>query len=247
MSNDVVIVTGGTRGIGAAIARQAAAEGYGLCLTYARDDEAAERLEDELRRAGHACALWRGGVEHPDGATGVFDLAEARLGPVTALVNNAGITGPIGRFEDVTPETFRRVLDVNVLGSMLMAQEALRRWRRRGTAGRIVNVSSIAATLGAPGEYIHYAASKAAVEALTVGLAKEVAASGIRVNAVAPGTAFTDIHAAAGEPDRPARVASRVPMGRIGQPEEIAEAVLWLLSSRASYVTGAVVRVAGGL
>lgn len=247
MSSDVVIVTGGTRGIGAAIARQAAGEGYGVCLTYVRDDGAALRLQDELRRDGRACVTWRGEAEDPSSAAEVLDLAEAQLGPVTALVNNAGVTGPIGLFENASPETFRRVLEVNVLGTMLMTQEVLRRWRQRGTAGRIVNISSIAATLGAAGEYVHYAASKAAVEALTIGLAKEVAPSGIRVNAVAPGTAYTDIHAAAGEPDRPARVVSRVPMGRIGQPEEIAEAVLWLLSPKASYVTGAVVRVSGGL
>lgn len=150
-----MIITGGTRGIGAATARRAAAEGYAVCPTYVQDDEAAARLGDELRRSGHACALWRGGVEEPGSAAAVFDAAEAQLGPVTAPVNNAGITGPIGLFEKARPETFRRVLEVNVLGTMLMAQEALTRWRQRGTSGRIVSISSIAATLGAPGEHVH--------------------------------------------------------------------------------------------
>ncbi len=169
------------------------------------------------------------------------------LGPPTAVVNNAGITGRIGNFATLPLEVLRRTIDVNLLGTMLVAQEAVRRWQAAGIAGRLVNISSIAATLGAPGEYVHYAATKAAVDALTVGLGKEVASSGIRVNAVAPGTAFTDIHAAGGDPDRPARVASRVPMGRIAQPQEIAHAVLWLLSDEASYLTATVVRVSGGV
>lgn len=166
-------------------------------------------------------------------------------------MNNAGVTGPIGSFRDLDYAVLRRVLDVNVVGTMLCAQEAIRRWERRGIAsvpkGAIVNISSIAATLGAPNEYIHYAASKGAVESFTIGLAKELAPSGIRVNAVSPGTVFTDIHASAGEPNRPARVVSRVPMGRIGEPDEIANAVLWLLSEEASYVTGSNLRVSGGL
>lgn len=247
MGKDVVIITGGGRGIGAAIARKAADSGYGVCVTYARDDAAAAALLAELEQRGAACTTFRADVADPESAPRVFDHAEAQLGPVTALVNNAGITGRIGAFTEASVETLRRTLDTNVLGAMLMAQEAVRRWQRAGVPGRLVNVSSIAATLGAPGEYVHYAASKAAVEALTVGLAKEVAASGVRVNAVAPGTVYTDIHASAGEPDRPARVVSRVPMQRIGEPEEIAHAVLWLLSSEASYVTGAVLRVSGGL
>jgi NAD(P)-dependent dehydrogenase (short-subunit alcohol dehydrogenase family) len=162
-------------------------------------------------------------------------------------VNNAGVTGRIGPFRETDPATLRRVIDVNVIGTMLCAREALARWAERGTAGVMVNIPSIAATLGSPGEYVHYAASKGTIDAFTVGLARESAPMGVRVNAVAPGTVFTDIHAAAGEPDRPARVVSRVPMGRIGEPDEIANAVLWLLSPRLSYVTGAILRVAGGL
>ena len=243
-ANDVLLVTGGSRGIGAAIVRKAVARGARVCFSYARDRAAADELVREL---GGGVMAVQGDVADAAFAAECFDRAEASLGIVTALVNNAGVTGPIGRFKDVTHATMRRTYDVNVLGTMLTAQEAIRRWERAGIAGRIVNVSSIASTLGAPNEYVHYAASKAAVEAFTIGLAKEVAASGVRVNAVAPGTAFTGIHAAAGEPDRPARVVARVPIGRIAAPDEIANAVLWLLSSEASYVTGAVLRVSGGL
>lgn len=243
----VLIVTGGGRGIGAAIVRLAARDGYAVCFNYTRDETAARTLLRELLDQGLRAQVVRGDIADPDTARRLFDQAESDLGAVTGLVNNAGVTGHIGAFRDVDLATLRRVLDVNVLGTMLCAQEAVRRWEARGTPGRMVNISSIAATLGAPHEYVHYAATKAAVETFTVGLAREVAAGGIRVNAVSPGTAFTDIHATAGEPDRPARVVSRVPMGRIGEPDEIAEAVLWLLSDKASYVTGAVLRVAGGL
>jgi NAD(P)-dependent dehydrogenase (short-subunit alcohol dehydrogenase family) len=210
---------------------------------YARDEGAAARLAAELP----GVVPVRADVADPAAVRALFDAAEAALGPVTALVNNAGVTGPLGRFRDTSVATVRQVLDVNVVGTMVCAQEALRRWEERGAAGRIVNVSSVAAALGAPGEYVHYAASKAAVEAFTLGLAREVAAQGVRVNAVAPGTVHTDIHAAAGDPDRPARVVARVPMGRIGEPAEIAAAVLWLLSDEASYVTGAVLRASGGV
>ena len=245
--NDVLIVTGGSRGIGAAIVRKALDRGYRVCLGYVSRRSAAEALVDELGGLERGVIAVAGDVADPAFAAECFDSAEASLGPVTALVNNAGVTGPIGRFTDATGATLRRTVDVNLLGTLFMAQEAVRRWERAGTPGRIVNVSSVASTLGAPHEYVHYAATKAAVEAFTIGLAKEVAASGMRVNAVAPGTAYTDIHAAAGEPDRPARIVGRVPIGRIAEPEEIANAVLWLLSPEASYVTGAVLRVAGGL
>jgi NAD(P)-dependent dehydrogenase (short-subunit alcohol dehydrogenase family) len=239
----VLVVTGGSRGIGAAITRAAVTHGYAVCIGYARDDGAADRLRAELP----GVVPMRADVADPDDVRTLFDAAEAAFGPVTALVNNAGVTGPLGRFRDASVATLRRVLDVNVVGTMLCAQEAVRRWEGRGTAGRMVNVSSRAATLGSPGEYVHYAASKAAVEAFTLGLAKEVAGQGIRVNGVAPGMIHTDIHAAAGDPGRLERVVGRVPMGRIGEPDEIAAAALWLLSDEASYVTGAVLRVGGGL
>ncbi|HEV7372035.1 SDR family oxidoreductase [Arenibaculum sp.] len=247
----VLVVTGGGRGIGAAIVRRAAELGHGVCFSYASDEASAARLVEDVARlgapsGGRAVAV-RGDVGDPEVARHLFDEAERALGPVTGLVNNAGITGPIGPFRALDHAVMRRVLDVNVLGTMLCAQEAVRRWEARGATGAIVNVSSIAATLGAPNEYVHYAATKGAVESFTIGLAKELAPTGTRVNAVSPGTVYTGIHASAGEPDRPARVVSRVPMGRIGEPDEIAGAVLWLLSDEASYVTGAVLRVSGGL
>lgn len=246
MNDDVLIVTGGGRGIGAAIARAAARKGYKLCLTYASRAAEADALAEELEAGGAEALIVQGWVEDPDFAAKAFDAA-ASLGPVTALVNNAGATGQIGLLADTPGDAMAQVLGVNLLGPMLLSREAVRRWRESGVKGSIVNISSIAATLGAPGEYVPYAAAKAGVEALTIGLAKEVAAAGIRVNAVAPGTVKTEIHAAAGEPDRPARVAARIPMGRAGEPEEIAAAVLFLLSDEASYITGAVLPVTGGL
>jgi NAD(P)-dependent dehydrogenase (short-subunit alcohol dehydrogenase family) len=243
----VLIVTGGGRGIGAAVVRLAVQKGYAVCFSYAQNSDAAQHLARELKSEGHQVIAVRGDVADPDAVCNLFEQAENKLGQVAALVNNAGITGRIGLFQDAELATLRRVLDVNVLGTMLCAQEAIRRWNERGTIGRMVNISSIAATLGAANEYVHYAATKAAVEAFTVGLARELAATGTRINAVSPGTVYTDIHATAGEPDRPKRVVSRIPMARIGEAEEIANAVLWLLSDEASYITGTVLRVSGGL
>ena len=242
-----LLVTGGSRGIGAAIVRQAAKRGYDVCFSYLRDQAAAGHLIEELSASGSRVRAFRGDVAEPDFATRFFDEGQDAFGPPEALVNNAGVTGPIGAFREASTETLRRTVDTNLVGTMLLAQEAVRRWEAADIGGRMVNISSIASTLGAPNEYVHYAATKAAVEALTIGLGKEVAAKGIRVNAVAPGTAYTGIHAAAGEPDRPARVVARVPMARIGEPDEIASAVLWLLSDEASYVTATVLRVSGGL
>lgn len=245
--SDVLIVTGGSRGIGARVVRAAAQSGYAVLFTYRQDRAAADGLVAALAGEGAAIGCLQGDVADPDFAGRAFDRAERSFGPVTALVNNAGVTGKLGRFAEAELATLRTTLDVNVLGTMLFAREAVRRWERGGIPGRMVNVSSIAATLGAPHEYVHYAASKAAVDAFTTGLGKEVASLGIRVNSVAPGTAYTDIHAAAGEPGRPARVLSRVPMARIAEPEEIAASILWLLSPAASYVTATTLRVAGGL
>jgi NAD(P)-dependent dehydrogenase (short-subunit alcohol dehydrogenase family) len=244
--DDVLLVTGGSRGIGAAIVRMAFHRGFRVCFTYREDAQAARSLLEELSATGSSVHAIQGDVADPSFAAACFDETTTTLGAVTSLVNNAGITGRIGQFADIPVDILRRTIDVNFFGTMLMAQEAVRRWLASGTPGRMVNISSIAATLGAPGEYIHYAASKAAVDAFTVGLGKEVASSGIRINAVAPGTALTGIHAAGGDPDRPARVAPRIPMGRVAQPDEIANAVLWLLSDEASYVNATVVRVSGG-
>lgn len=247
MARDVVIVTGGSRGIGAAVCRAAARDGYDVCLSFAENAAAADAVCADVAAAGGRATAVQGDVADPTFAARLFDACAERLGPASALVNNAGITGGIGPFRATTVETMRRVLDVNLLGTMMCAQEAVRRWLANGTRGRIVNLSSIAATVGAPNEYVPYAATKAGVETFTVGLAKEVATAGIRVVAVAPGVIYTDIHAASGEPDRPARVVSRVPMARVGEPEEIAEAIVWLMSEKASSVTGTVLRVSGGV
>lgn len=242
-----LLVTGGSRGIGAAVVRLAANKGIPVCFSFLRDTEAAAALVNDLDRSGAHVRALQGDVAEIGFARRFFDFAQDVFGPATMLVNNAGVTGPIGPFKDTSVETLRRTVDTNLMAPMLLAQEAIRRWESSSIPGRMVNISSIASTLGAPNEYVHYAATKAAIEAMTIGLGKEVAAKGIRINAVAPGTAYTDIHAAAGEPDRPARVVSRVPMGRIGAPDEIASAVLWLLSDEASYVTATVLRVSGGL
>lgn len=244
-----VVVTGGGRGIGAATARRLAQAGHAVCVNFRTDAAAAETLVQAIRAdGGSACAIQADTANAADVAR-MFDEAEAALGPLHALVNNAGITGPLGRFVDLDVAALRRVVEVNLIGTLLCAQEAVRRFARYPTApGRsIVNISSVAASTGSPGEYVHYAATKGAVESFTVGLARELAAEGIRVNAVAPGTVQTGIHAAAGDPERPARIAPRVPMRRVGAPEEVAEAVLWLVSDAASYTTGAVLRVTGGL
>jgi NAD(P)-dependent dehydrogenase (short-subunit alcohol dehydrogenase family) len=242
-----VLVTGGSRGIGEQVVRKAAAAGHPVAYTYARRALKAGALAAELRTEGRSVVAIRADVADPSTAEPVLDQAEAELGPVGHLVNNAGVTSPLGRLVDTTDEELRRVLEVNVLGTMAMARAAVRRWEATGTAGTIVNLSSVAATSGSPGEYVHYAASKAAVDGFTVGLAKEVAASGIRVNAVQAGTTRTGIHTASGDPGRPERVGALTPLGRAAEPDEIAEVVLWLMSPQASYVTGAVVRASGGL
>lgn len=246
-TQDVVIVTGGSRGIGAAIVRRAVACGYDVCFSYRDNEAAATELIGTLAESGRRIVAVRGDIGDPDFPARLFAEALERVGEPTALVNNAGITGRIGRFADLPLPVLRRTLDVNLIGAMLLSQCAIRHWEQRTIAGRIVNISSIASTLGAPSEYVHYAASKAAIEAFSVGLAREVGNLGIRVNALAPGTTLTDIHAEGGDPDRPQRVASRIPLGRPAEPDEIAAAVLWLLSDEASYMTGSVMRVGGGL
>ncbi|WFE20308.1 SDR family oxidoreductase [Solwaraspora sp. WMMD937] len=239
----VTVVTGGSRGIGAATVRRLAAAGHDLVIGYRTDVGAAEAVRDDIEALGRRAVTVAVDTTDPDTVTALFDTA-AELGPVTGLVNNAGVTSRIGPFVDLTVDDLRRVVDVNLVGYVLCAQQAA---RRMSAGSAIVNVSSAAATLGSPGEYVHYAAVKAATDTLTVGLAKELGPCGIRVNGVAPGTVWTDIHALSGEPDRPARVAPTVPLRRAGRPEEIAGAVAWLLSDEASYTTGTVIRVAGGL
>ncbi|MEW1634093.1 glucose 1-dehydrogenase [Streptomyces sp. NPDC093801] len=241
----VTVVTGGSRGIGAAACVRLAAEGHDLVLGYARDEEAAEAVAERVRAAGARCVAVRGDTSREQDVERLFDVAGAELGPVTGLVNNAGVTGPLGRLAEARTEDLRRVVEVNLLGYLLCCRRAARDMARTG-GGAIVNVSSAAATLGSPGEYVHYAAAKAAVDALTTGLSKELGPDRIRVNCVAPGVIETDMHAAMGDPDRPARAAATIPLGRPGQPEEVAGAIAWLLSQDASYTTGAVLRVSGG-
>ncbi|NLU78661.1 SDR family oxidoreductase [Micromonospora sp. HNM0581] len=239
----VTVITGGSRGIGAATARRLARTGQHITLGYRRDHTAADTVVADLRAIGVRAIAVPADTRDPDQVAALFDAA-TELGTLTGLVNNAGITSPIGPFTELDPDDLRRVVDVNLIGYVLCAQQAARRMTE-GAA--IVNLSSVAATLGSPGEYVHYAAVKAATDALTIGLAKELAPRGIRVNAVAPGVIRTDIHALSGQPDRPDRVADRIPLGRPGEPDEVAAAVVWLLSPDASYTTGTILRVGGGL
>ncbi|ASR37399.1 NAD(P)-dependent oxidoreductase [Prauserella marina] len=239
----LVIITGGGRGIGAATARLLAGRGWDVCVGFRDDGAAAERVAGACRATGAKAITVRADVAVEAEVMALFDRAEVELGPVRGLVNNAGVVAPKATVAELSGERIRRMVGVNVLGAFLCAREAVRRMPE-GSA--IVNVSSRAAVLGAAGEYVDYAASKAAVEALTTGLAKEVAARGIRVNAVRPGLIRTGIHASGGRPDRVAELAPTVPMGRGGTPEEVAATIAWLLSEDASYVTGSFVDVSGG-
>jgi NAD(P)-dependent dehydrogenase (short-subunit alcohol dehydrogenase family) len=244
----LTVVTGGSRGIGAATVRALARAGHDVVFSYRSDAGAADRVRASATETGIRCLAVQADVTEQTDVERLFNAA-AELGTVTSLVNNAGLTAHMGDLADTPVEVVRHVIDVNLVGVVLCAREAIRAMstRRGGRGGAIVNVSSAAATLGSPHEYVHYAAAKAGVEALTIGLAKEVAGDGIRVNAVAPGIVNTGIHAAAGAPDRAARVVSRIPMGRPAEPEEISPAIVWLLGPEAAYTSGAVIRVAGGV
>jgi NAD(P)-dependent dehydrogenase (short-subunit alcohol dehydrogenase family) len=242
MSTKLTVVTGGGRGIGAAVTRRLAAEGHDVVITYRQDQGAADEVADDVRRSG------RRALTVPVEMTDVSSVAElfdrvTSFGTLTGLVNNAGSAAAVGPLETNDLEVIRRDLEVNLFGVIACTQHAIGPLRRAG-GGAVVNISSVAASLGGPGTYVHYAAAKAGVEALTVGLAKELAAENIRVNGVAPGTVWTEFHR---DPDRPAKVAATIPMGRAGRPEEIAGAVAWLLSDDASYATGTTLRITGGL
>lgn len=244
----VMLITGASRGIGAATARLAAAQGYALCLNYHHRQDAAEQLLDELKGAGtHAIAVAADVADEAQVAL-LFAAIDAEFGQLDVLVNNAGMLERQMRLDEMDAARLTRVLAVNVTGSFLCARQAVKRMSTRygGNGGAIINVSSIAAKLGAPNEYIDYAAAKGAIDSMTLGLAKEVAAEGIRVNAVRPGVIRTEIHASGGEPGRVERVQSSVPMGRGGEAEEVAEAILWLASEKASYASGALLDISGG-
>jgi len=244
----MLIVTGGSRGIGAATARLAAVRGYAVCVNYRRDEAAAARVVEDITQSGGTAVAVQADVSVEGDVVRLFDDATAALGPLAGLVNNAGVLETQSRVEDVDAARLERIFRTNVLGAFLCAREAVRRLStaRGGHGGAIVNVSSAASRLGSPGEYVDYAASKGAIDTLTIGLAQEVAGEGIRVNAVRPGFIYTDIHASGGEPGRVDRVKAFVPLKRGGQPEEVAHAILWLLSDEASFTTGALLDIAGG-
>jgi len=245
---DVTIVTGGGRGIGATTALLAAARGHAVVLSYLHDAASADAIVRQIAERGGRAIAVAGDVSHAPDVDQLFARCDATFGPPTALVNNAGIVGRQARVEDIDEHRLARMFAVNVVGSFLCARAALRRMSRRhgGRGGSIVNVSSAAAKHGSPGEYVDYAASKAAIDTFTLGLAREVAAEGVRVNAVRPGIIHTEIHASGGDPGRAARMAPALPMQRAGEPEEVARAILWLCSDEASYCTGAILDVAGG-
>jgi NAD(P)-dependent dehydrogenase (short-subunit alcohol dehydrogenase family) len=248
MVERVLLVSGGGRGIGAATCRLAGARGYRVAVNYQRDAASATAIAERIEAAGGTAIALQADVREPEKVEQLFADTEERLGRVTHFVNNAGMTGPASRLADASVETLRAVLDLNVFGALLCARAAARcmSQSRGGSGGAIVNVSSGAATLGSPGEWVWYAASKAAVDALTLGLSRELARDGVRVNGVAPGLVDTSLHESSGVPGRLETMAPTIPIGRAASPDEIAEAILFLLSDAASYVTGSVLRVAGG-
>lgn len=248
MTSDVLLVTGGSRGIGAAVATMAGARGTAVAVNYTRDAAAAARVVDGVTGAGGRAMAVQGDVADGAAVEAMFGRVEAELGAIGGLVNSAGIDGGRGALVAISIEALRRTVEVNVIGTMLCAQAVARRmtYSAGGQGGAIVNLSSAAAILGAPGERVHYAASKGAIDAFTIGLGRELAADGVRVNAVRPGLIDTEMNRGPDDPDRLARLAPTVPMQRVGAADEVAEAVLWLLSDAASYVTGSIVTVAGG-
>ena len=246
--NPVILVTGGSRGIGAATALLAARQGYAVAVNYSANSLAADEVVRQIRAAGGNAITVQADVAVESQVLAMFDRLDAKLGPLSALVNNAGVVDFAARVDEMSVQRLKRMFDINVLGTFVCAREAVKRMSTRhgGSGGAIVNVSSVAARLGGPGQYVDYAASKGAIDTFTVGLAREVATEGIRVNAVRPGIIETEIHASGGQPDRARAMAPLVPMQRAGSAEEVAQAIVWLLAQEASYVTGTIVDVAGG-
>ncbi len=248
-SRPVAIITGGGRGIGAATAKLLADRGYDLCINYLSNAAAAEQVAEAATATGARAIMVEGDVSEEADVTRLFNAVDENLGTISALVNNAGILDQQMPVEDMDVERIRRILEVNVLSAFLCSKAAFKRMARKhgGNGGAIVNVSSMASRLGSPFEYVDYAASKGAVDSFTVGFAQEAAPEGVRVNAVRPGLIRTDIHSSGGMPDRVDRLGVNTPMGRGGEPEEVAAAIAWLLSDEASYVTGSFIDVSGGL
>jgi NAD(P)-dependent dehydrogenase (short-subunit alcohol dehydrogenase family) len=246
--NPVIVITGGSRGIGAATARVAATRGYAVCVNYLRNRIAATAVVDAIKAGGGQAIAVAADVAVEADVVRLFATVDAQLGTVTALVNNAGVLERQMRVDEMDATRLNRIFAANITSAFLCARQAIRRMSTKhgGSGGAIVNVSSAAARLGSPGEYVDYAASKGAIDTFTLGLAREVAAEGIRVNAVRPGVIYTDIHASGGEPGRVDRVKDSVPMKRGGHPEEVANAIMWLLADEASYSTGAFIDVTGG-
>jgi NAD(P)-dependent dehydrogenase (short-subunit alcohol dehydrogenase family) len=248
ISVKTILITGGTRGIGRATALLCARKGWTVALNYLQDQSAAAETAREVRAAGGHAAVFRGDVAVESDVLSLFDEAESKFGRLDGVVINAGIVAPASPLADMTSARLKRMFDVNVYGAYLCARESARRLSkdRGGSGGSVVLLSSAASRLGSPFEYLDYAGSKAAMDTLAIGLAKELGKQGVRVNAVRPGLIETDIHASGGQPDRATRLGTTTPMGRAGRPEEVAEAILWLLSDAASYTTGAILDVAGG-
>lgn len=248
INKPVLLVTGGSRGIGAAIVRLTAKEGYAIGINYQHAATEANALADGINEQGGFALPIQGDISKEEDVLRMFKLIDERLGTLTALVNNAGIVDQKARVSEMSFERLQRMFATNVIGSFMCSRQAILRMSTQfgGSGGVIVNISSIASRIGSPGQYVDYAASKAAIDTLTIGLAKEVASEGIRVNAVAPGIIDTDIHASGGEPERVKQSGGMIPLGRAGTAEEVANAVLWLLSDSASYVTGACIEVGGG-